>query len=262
MGFDEKVLAKLIKEAGKSRIVWQKEAGMEMVTNGHWAVVTSTFDVRVRVALFAAFAGREIKNGQCWAMTNEEFFERQNPIFPLYRPDDATDIGIITPFIIGPNPDARGDVKICNFGETRADLYGVDISYMDMTQGRSCYRDPDGDEKSPLYFGDDKEVMIIPVKGEWDKIIAKYAGLYRDKSDYIQAMSAAEERVANTELDELKYQEAKLAVITNQQASVSFLQRRVRLGYAQSARAIDRMEQEGIVGPYNGNQPREVLVKE
>ena len=49
-------------------------------------------------------------------------------------------------------------------------------------------------------------------------------------------------------------------VVESGQASTSMLQRRVGLGYARAARLIDMMEQRGIVGPYRGSKPREVLM--
>lgn len=42
-------------------------------------------------------------------------------------------------------------------------------------------------------------------------------------------------------------------------ASVSLLQRRMNIGYAKAAKIIDTLEERGVVGPYNGSQPREVL---
>jgi S-DNA-T family DNA segregation ATPase FtsK/SpoIIIE len=44
------------------------------------------------------------------------------------------------------------------------------------------------------------------------------------------------------------------------QASVSILQRRLRLGYSRAARIIDMMEQDGLVGPFEGSKPRKILV--
>lgn len=49
-------------------------------------------------------------------------------------------------------------------------------------------------------------------------------------------------------------------VIDEQQASTSFLQRRLRVGYARAARIIDQMEERGIVGPPEGNRGRKVLL--
>ena len=46
------------------------------------------------------------------------------------------------------------------------------------------------------------------------------------------------------------------------QASVSLLQRRMRLGYGRAARILDMMEEEGVVGPIRGAKPREVYLKE
>ncbi len=61
------------------------------------------------------------------------------------------------------------------------------------------------------------------------------------------------------EKDDL-YDEAVRLVIETNQASVSILQRRMRLGYTRAARLIDLMEQDGLVGPYCGSKPREILV--
>ena len=61
------------------------------------------------------------------------------------------------------------------------------------------------------------------------------------------------------EKDEL-YDEAVRVIMESNQASVSILQRRMRLGYTRAARIIDFMELEGLVGPYEGSKPRRILV--
>lgn len=60
--------------------------------------------------------------------------------------------------------------------------------------------------------------------------------------------------------DDEMYDEAVRVVIETNQASVSILQRRLRLGYSRAARLIDIMEQNGIVGPYVGSKARDILV--
>jgi S-DNA-T family DNA segregation ATPase FtsK/SpoIIIE len=59
--------------------------------------------------------------------------------------------------------------------------------------------------------------------------------------------------------DEL-YPQAVRLVLEAKTASVSLLQRRLRVGYTRAARLIDMMEESGIVGPYEGSKPREVLL--
>ena len=56
------------------------------------------------------------------------------------------------------------------------------------------------------------------------------------------------------------FEQAVECVIEAGQASTSLLQRRCKLGYARAARIMDQMEQEKIIGPYEGAKPRAVLV--
>ncbi|MFC1645736.1 DNA translocase FtsK [Candidatus Omnitrophota bacterium] len=65
--------------------------------------------------------------------------------------------------------------------------------------------------------------------------------------------------VGHFEKDELFDTAVKL-ILESQHASVSILQRRLRLGYTRAARLIDMMEEEGIIGAFRGSKPREILV--
>lgn len=56
------------------------------------------------------------------------------------------------------------------------------------------------------------------------------------------------------------YEKAVRLVLSTEQASISMIQRRMRVGYARAARLIDMMELDGIVGPSQGSQARELLV--
>jgi S-DNA-T family DNA segregation ATPase FtsK/SpoIIIE len=62
------------------------------------------------------------------------------------------------------------------------------------------------------------------------------------------------------EVEDELYNDAVQLVVQQGSASVSMLQRRFRIGYARAARLIDTMELNGIVGPYEGSKPREVLI--
>ncbi len=79
---------------------------------------------------------------------------------------------------------------------------------------------------------------------------------------YEEVVLATEDEVmegAAAERDDL-YWDAVHLVIGQRQASISFLQRRMRLGYPKAARFIDMMEQDRIIGPGDGAKPRELLV--
>ena len=58
--------------------------------------------------------------------------------------------------------------------------------------------------------------------------------------------------------DEL-YDQAIAIVCETRQASVSFIQRRLQIGYNRAARMVEQMERDGIVGAANGAKPREII---
>ena len=58
------------------------------------------------------------------------------------------------------------------------------------------------------------------------------------------------------------YPQAVEVVMQSGQASISYVQRRLRVGYNRAARMIERMEREGIVGPSDGSKSREVLIRD
>lgn len=74
-----------------------------------------------------------------------------------------------------------------------------------------------------------------------------------------EILEEKEEEDAGEAIDDEKYQEAVEFVSQKGEASISMVQRRFRIGYNRAARIIERMEQEGIVGPSDGVKPREVL---
>jgi S-DNA-T family DNA segregation ATPase FtsK/SpoIIIE len=84
---------------------------------------------------------------------------------------------------------------------------------------------------------------------------------YYPPTEEIEEFLSIEEGIEEIgELDEL-YNEAKEIIIDQQTASVSLLQRKLKIGYARAGRLIDQLEKTGIVGKFKGSKPREVLVK-
>jgi S-DNA-T family DNA segregation ATPase FtsK/SpoIIIE len=86
------------------------------------------------------------------------------------------------------------------------------------------------------------------------------------KPSYDKSILKAPEKTNGGSEDEEEYDElwdeAVKLVTDSRQASISMVQRRLRVGYNRAARMIERMEQEGIVGPSDGSgKPREVLAQ-
>ena len=73
-------------------------------------------------------------------------------------------------------------------------------------------------------------------------------------TEVIQGSASDEEEMEQDE----KYDQAVELVLQSGQASISMLQRKLRVGYNRAARMIETMEREGIVGPSDGIRPREI----
>src|SRR5690606_5446656 len=83
----------------------------------------------------------------------------------------------------------------------------------------------------------------------------------QQKATYHEEMipEEIEETSSLGDIEDELYQDAVDLVRQQGTASVSMLQRRFRIGYNRAARLIDVMEERGVVGPYEGSKPREVL---
>ncbi len=74
--------------------------------------------------------------------------------------------------------------------------------------------------------------------------------------------TAAKEKAESDEQEyDERYDDAVALITETGQASISMIQRHLRIGYNRAARIIETMEKEGIVGPSDGAKPREVLVR-
>ncbi|MBO8142711.1 MAG: DNA translocase FtsK, partial [Firmicutes bacterium] len=105
----------------------------------------------------------------------------------------------------------------------------------------------------------------IRAQGAWisDQEVEELADYWRGQGEpeYIEAVLAPPEEEPGTDadMDDELFDDAVRLVREVGQASVSLLQRRFRIGYSRAARLIDMMEMRGIVGPYQGSKPREVI---
>jgi S-DNA-T family DNA segregation ATPase FtsK/SpoIIIE len=107
-------------------------------------------------------------------------------------------------------------------------------------------------------------------EGEVKSVVNYLADSYKDEViGEINLSSASvnadkgifESTLEDTSDDDEMYEEARVTVMEAGKASTSFLQRKLKLGYARAARLIDMLEARGVIGPGDGAKPREVLEK-
>ena len=80
------------------------------------------------------------------------------------------------------------------------------------------------------------------------------------RPDVFDVKKEVEAAGADEDYDEM-YDQAVAIVTETQQASISMIQRRLRVGYNRAARMIEQMERDGVVGPADGAKPREVYAR-
>lgn len=93
------------------------------------------------------------------------------------------------------------------------------------------------------------------------KRIVEHWSLQKGSLYYPLEFAFREEEIKTAEDEDEVYTEAVKIVIESGKASTSLLQRRLRIGFNRAARLIERMEREGIVGPYEGSKPRKVIIR-
>ncbi|HEV7702140.1 MAG TPA: DNA translocase FtsK 4TM domain-containing protein [Candidatus Paceibacterota bacterium] len=108
-------------------------------------------------------------------------------------------------------------------------------------------------------------------EGEVKKVVKYLADAYRDEISEEISLSASSVMSdksifestldGDAEDDDEMYEEARACVIEAGKASTSYLQRKLKLGYARAARLMDKLEERGVIGPGDGAKPREVLEK-
>jgi S-DNA-T family DNA segregation ATPase FtsK/SpoIIIE len=86
-------------------------------------------------------------------------------------------------------------------------------------------------------------------------------GTPRFDEDLIRMREESDAREERDEDTDEHYDMAVAIVAESRNASISYLQRRLKVGYNRAARMIEQMEREGVVGPQVGVRPREVFVQ-
>lgn len=135
-----------------------------------------------------------------------------------------------------------------------------DMLYAPLGQGRprriqSCFI-TDEEVQAVVSFIKDREEGAVYAQDVMDEI---------DKRAEQSGKGGHGASAASGALDDGPYQDELLpaaveVILETGQASVSMLQRRLKLGYARAARIVDEMEDKGIVGPFEGSKPRQLLI--
>ena len=93
-----------------------------------------------------------------------------------------------------------------------------------------------------------------------DEVMKKIEESLQEKEKKGSGSAGAGEPVPGGEDGDELLPAAVEVVLETGQASVSMLQRRLKLGYSRAARLVDQMEERGIVGPFEGSKPRQLLI--
>ena len=80
------------------------------------------------------------------------------------------------------------------------------------------------------------------------------------KEEIFEVAATDKEKTEHAEEYDERYDEALAIVAKDRQASISYIQRRLRIGYNRAASIIEMMERDGVVGPSDGVRPREIYV--
>jgi len=119
--------------------------------------------------------------------------------------------------------------------------------------------------KGDMLFLRPGESKLIRIQGclVSDREIKKVVGFIKEQSEpiYDEEILQIQQKSGHGSHDKDEfYDQAVKVIMESNQASVSILQRRMRLGYTRAARLIDAMEQDGLIGAFEGSKPRRILV--
>lgn len=114
----------------------------------------------------------------------------------------------------------------------------------------------------PSSFPKPKRLQGAFVSDQEVENVLAFVKKHTDDAEYDEeALNTMEKKVQKsfTDEDPLLYDAVDI-ILTQEQASISFIQRKLKIGYARAARIVDQIEEMGIVGPNEGTKPRKLLM--
>ena len=181
--------------------------------------------VRLHGAYISTDEAKNIAN--LWALLHLKNLLKNEIEHPFEIAEDAIKTDLIE-VIVNSDQIPGSEERVIRFAENAAKKYGIEVAKIATLFSNLEYYPPLAEQR---YFEEYAE-----------KGVSKFSN-----------------GVAGEEVDEF-FDEARDIVIRHQQASVSLLQRKLKIGYARAGRLIDQLERAGIVGPFEGSKPRKVLI--
>ena len=145
--------------------------------------------------------------------------------------------------------DATGAEKLVG----RGDMLYAPIGSSKPLRVQGCYITPEEIDRVVSFVKSTGEVQYS------DEVMQKIEENVQEKERKSGSPAPAADAPEDDSTDELLPAAVEVILETGQ-ASVSMLQRRLKLGYSRAARLVDQMEQKGYVGPFEGSKPRQLLI--
>jgi S-DNA-T family DNA segregation ATPase FtsK/SpoIIIE len=145
--------------------------------------------------------------------------------------------------------DATGAEKLVG----RGDMLYAPIGSSKPLRVQGCYITPEEIERVVSFVKSTGEVQYS------DEVMQKIEENVQEKERKSGSPAPGGDPEEDDGADELLPAAVEVILETGQ-ASVSMLQRRLKLGYSRAARLVDQMEQKGYVGPFEGSKPRQLLI--
>ena len=142
--------------------------------------------------------------------------------------------------------DTQGAEKLIGKG----DMLYAPLGAGKPTRVQGCFISPEEIEQVVSFVKQSGEAQYS------DEVMQKIEENVQEKEKSKPSVAAEPEEESEDEM----FPAAVEVVLETGMASVSMLQRRLKLGYSRAARLVDQMEQRGIVGPFEGSKPRQVLI--